>query len=69
MVGGGLTYFLVLLVQILVEWYNSTTSPTFEAIIVKVCSFVFRPFGYALGIIEARPLDEETSSTLHQLNV
>jgi len=52
----------------LVEWSNSTASPTFGAI-VKSCSLVFRPFGYALGIIEEETHEEETGSTLNQLNV
>jgi len=64
MVGGVLSYFLALLSS-LCDW---TSSPTFAAL-VEVCSFVFRPFGYALGIIEARTLEEETSSTSHQLNI
>jgi uncharacterized protein YacL len=49
---------LVTAAQILVEWSNSTTSPTFGAI-VKSCSLVFRPFRYALGIIEEEAQEEE----------
>ena len=71
---GFITYLMDLFLFILrglpliLEKCKSTTSPTFGAII-KVCSYVVRPFGYALGIIEEETHEEETGSTLNQLNV
>jgi hypothetical protein len=41
-------------------WPNSTASVIFAAI-GEACSFVFRPFGYALGILEVQTLEEETA--------
>jgi len=50
---------------IVVRWSNSIAGPSLAAIV----KFVVWPFVHALGIIEARILEEDTSSTLNQLNV